>query len=1217
MPASHRPESLQKPLTTHAPMLLSARRLVAIVIGVLSIAGLLYSVRKPVDEILVSQQTDAISISYLEQLIRIHPKDWGIRHQLVTQLYSTGQYQRAWAYLSSFQTDPLPLAENIQWRVMGIRLTSVLSFNTAEASEQRKRWRETFLSLVAFDHWHKATINDLMIVAGLANDLGAHDQAIELYTVLGSMDIERGHQWWAKAAEITLSQNHPYNAADLYVIASQTTSDTNRQHHYLQQAIAGFLYAEAYEDALRAGVVQASIAPNDTVTLLQVSELALKISQFPTAIEYIDRALASSPTTPQLERLQQFSLQAEATYRARSSLERLHRRYPDRVDYRRSLATVYEWLQQPEKALDHWLWISKKTGDRAATAKARALAIGLFDSPRLIDLLEYTAGQRALTADELYELVETLENLGEPERAEQFLRGYLVNQRDALGWQKLAKNLQDRQQFQQAIVVWKRYQQQYPLTQHDLFEYAYILQATNRSAELLALLLPYRDRLHTVPKGDVPRFSSQADFEKNYWLLLANTSWLVEDIPVMIDALKQAVAYEPQNPSHYDRYLSLGNRLPIDQRRQMAQQSFDRFQQADHGLILLEIATAVADWPGAERILHQLHSLPQVKNDCRLYYYQALLDQHSGRLVAADSNFQQSIACSGQNPYFLATYLYFLIAQDQAASLRRWLEQWHFLATLTPSLWTVYAQAWSALGDTYRAQHWYQQAIEAQPDDLLLQLAYADFLDFADLRMQAWHLRRQVLAQLSERSLSSWLPDDRLRPYLLPLHTRLYGLAQSNDWLARAYQHDTDRDTAPARWLPSIVLGLIEASDLHASEVWRQIGASLSVDFDAAILVSLALQGDRERLYQLFPQTPGGPLRTEALIMMGESGHALDYALGRLEQYRHAQWHNELLRQSVALTVEAPGGFRILLPLSSGESGTAGGFEYTLARRLDEWHLQLDGQVTKSDDESSLFIQPPASRFSQGIQGTYWLDDGYLRGTTYLTESDGTVTVGAEMGQRHQWDNRWSGSYSVAYQVPAEQTRLQEILLNRSGLNLAVQHQPSPRTLLTASVRYDTFTDIYDNEKIGHGLAGQGNWNYQLLADYPEWIITTGIDWQHYRAADQLGQTLSRQMVPGAVPADLINEHYLRYNLSNRWQRGNVGALNARAPTPQWFLGLNTGYQIRPESTFEYSLEAGIGWRIFGDDELALSTTYARNTLQNLNGADYQFQVSYQYRFGH
>ncbi|WP_257286175.1 hypothetical protein, partial [Endozoicomonas sp. SESOKO1] len=76
--------------------------------------------------------------------------------------------------------------------------------------------------------------------------------------------------------------------------------------------------------------------------------------------------------------------------------------------------------------------------------------------------------------------------------------------------------------------------------------------------------------------------------------MLANTSWLVEDIPVMIDALKQAVAYEPQNPSHYDRYLSLGNRLPIDQRRRMAQQSFDRFQQADHGLILLEIATAVA-----------------------------------------------------------------------------------------------------------------------------------------------------------------------------------------------------------------------------------------------------------------------------------------------------------------------------------------------------------------------------------------------------------------------------------------------------------------------------------------------------------------------------------------------------------------------------------------------------------------------------------------------
>lgn len=1204
--------------TRQVPMLLSSRMLGAITLAVLGATGLLYGDRKQIEEILATEQTDAISISYLTQLMQIHPDDWGIRYQLAMQLYTTGQYELGWSYLTEVRATERSLVSEIQWRVLSIKIASSLSFFSESSLAERKQWRDKALSLIEFDRWNEAPVTSVYSIAQLANDIGAHTKAIELYTILSTIDIGHADQWWSEAAAIALSQNKPSAAGNYYLMASGAAEKNDGQYQYLQQAIEAFLFAEAYDDALAAGIAQTRLAPKDAATLIQTVELALNIGQIATAIRYLEQALAANTNTQQLEQLHRYSLNSEATDLALIAMERLHRQRPERVDYRRSLATLYEWQQQPEQALDHWLWISERTGEPVATVKARALAIGLFHSERLMALLEHIASERALNTTELHELVETLENLGRPQRAEQFLRGYLQTHDDPLAWRKLAKNLQDQQQYHDAIVVWRHFEQHYPLTQHDLFEHAYALQMTDQNTELLALLLRYQDRLHSLAVSEVPRFASQIEFEQNYWLLLANTSWLVEDIPVLITALEQAIALDPENRTHYDRYLSLGNLISVEQRLLVAQQAFKWFQQPDYGILLLEILMSRGDWHNVEVILSQLGQLPDINNECRFFYYQAQLAERRGNPREADNAFQQSIACSGQDEYLLAAYLYFLMNRDQPTMLRHWLEQWQAVATLTPTLWPVYAQAWSALGDTQQGQYWYQKAIEQQPGNLLLQMAYGDFLDFSGHSKSAWELRRQVLAQLSQHSLTALLPDDALRPYLLPVHTQFYGLAKSNEWLVRAYHNDRQQpqQASAARWLPSIILGLIEASDLHASDAWRRLGESLKVDFDATLLVSLALH-DRERLYALYPQTPGGPLRTQALIAMGQPGHGLDYALGRLGQDQNPQWQNELLRQSTRLSSDSPSGVRLVLPYSTDDSSDSRGLEYTIARQQDEWHLQLNGQISRLNDNKLLFQAEPDARQSHGLQGTYFTRDGYLQATAYLTESDSRVTAGAQWRQYHQWDSHFSGSYALSYRTPAQQTRLQQALLNRSGLNLMAQYQLTPRNAISAAVNYDHFTDIYDDKFISKGLSGQGALSYQLLADYPQWNIRTGIDWQSYQAAEHLGPRLAASTLPGITPADLIDNRYLRYYISNRWQRGDVGALNTSAPTPQWFVELNVGYQFQPESTYEYSLTAGVGWRLFGDDELAVTTGYSRNTLQSLNGGDYQLQLSYQYRFGH
>ena len=96
----------------------------------------------------------------------------------------------------------------------------------------------------------------------------------------------------------------------------------------------------------------------------------------------------------------------------------------------------------------------------------------------------------------------------------------------------------------------------------------------------------------------------------------------------------------------------------------------------------------------------------------------------------------------------------------------------------------------------------------------------------------------------------------------------------------------------------------------------------------------------------------------------------------------------------------------------------------------------------------------------------------------------------------------------------------------------------------------------------------------------------------------------------------MLVEKYKYAYLGTSLQRGVPGFLNRTEPQYTWMIDAVVGQQW-PENKITYSISAGIGTEVFGDDELALNFAYQsapKSQLKSKPGGT--LGVSYSLRFG-
>ena len=168
-------------------------------------------------------------------------------------------------------------------------------------------------------------------------------------------------------------------------------------------------------------------------------------------------------------------------------------------------------------------------------------------------------------------------------------------------------------------------------------------------------------------------------------------------------------------------------------------------------------------------------------------------------------------------------------------------------------------------------------------------------------------------------------------------------------------------------------------------------------------------------------------------------------------------------------------------------------------------------------------------------------------------------------------------------------------LAGRNRTYLSARYNPLARVQLSMRADALDFTGPEQNT-LGRGFGIEAIASYRIFANDPDWTVSLGYQKQSLGTLSALDATSTRALEPGLSTADLLARDYERIGIYNRWSHGEPHALYRTTPSPKFFFGFGTGY-VLSSSTPDFGADAGLAWRLTGDDELAFSAGWTSDGL--------------------
>ncbi len=180
-------------------------------------------------------------------------------------------------------------------------------------------------------------------------------------------------------------------------------------------------------------------------------------------------------------------------------------------------------------------------------------------------------------------------------------------------------------------------------------------------------------------------------------------------------------------------------------------------------------------------------------------------------------------------------------------------------------------------------------------------------------------------------------------------------------------------------------------------------------------------------------------------------------------------------------------------------------------------------------------------------------------------------------------------------------------LVARNSTYAEARYTPFSRLDLTMDVAHLTFTGPEHNT-LGSGFNIAAVANYSVFRNDPAWTLSLAYQNQQLGNLSALDGTSAGALSASTETGDILSRQFERIGLYNRWTHGEPHALFRTTPSPKWFFGLGAGY-VLSTSTPDLGADIGLGWRLTGDDELAVSAGW---TSEGLSG-DGRFNLNVTY----
>ena len=1144
------------------------------------------------------RQPDLVSANYAQLLLREHPDNAVLRIQLVELLLKLGDYKGAGQQLDEWPKPDPALQAYYRLEVD----------TTMQAGNPDPAVHKALLARLDAVDYHNLPLPQAQRVATLALALQAPGLAAAVYRELAVRDPELSTAWLNTSARWYLASEQPGQAADVYLQLLGTSQSPEEHRHYLQQAFTGLLGAERGSEALallEAELQRSNALPLQVDVLEQGVNLAVAQQRLDLAQQLFARWRVQQPDNPQLLE-KEFKLRLaigdiDGAWADGLQLVQLH---PNDAGLLEQMAHLAEWKGDTPAALGYWIALLKQRDDPAEREHAWQLAIQTYDYTRAVPLLADIMQRRALNDVELDSLIYAHESRGTPEEAEAWLRAYVrkyPKQRD--GWVRLLQNLEATNQYPAKLPVFKAMAARFSLTIPERLDWA--------STHLKLFDMKSAWQVLDIDNRKVR--------DLNYWKLRADLAWKLERDDQMRLALEQMLAIHGSlDRGDESQLINLYRRQDPRKALQFLVKSWQRDHNAQRLVAALQLAQELQDWPQLASLLDEAQGTP-ADDLPQVLAARGALAMQQNQPDAAEAFYRQGLTRFPGNSLFRERLLWLYVDLNRTRDLTPLLQAWRSAARTDTSLWLPFASASQMTGRLSEALAWYRLYLNGNPQDWLVQAAYADALEAADYKEDAQRLRLQLTKNPPPASLKD-------TPQRYALWLRL--LASSYSPRMAQQQALKAQDGSPAMlqlWFERMLARLDATNQEAQKNDWLAWGRANGLRIEHYEQIQEALRNNnRQTLKKMLAKGELDPAQqVEALNRLGRSAEAMEVGLANLGDDQPAVIRQQLLRQTVELQERAPQGVQL-----GWNRIDYGGLDFaatrlTAAHNLGEhWYgsaVLEQGSYSGDRVESGRLGQERNALLTfkrQLVEGSYSLildssqrDDHDRNGLGLLRSWQ--LTPSDELNAGLNWHRK------------SEETGLMRTFGQEDSLTLNGSHRFSARDQLGWGVAQKSFS-TRDGDDLGNGQALRLEYDHTLQFEGPNWILRSGLDYQHNSLNDKTLDSLAntnggayKLTDDGTLPTagDLLQERYGQLYVGSSWRRGFPGALNRTRAQYTWLIDTTAGWQWL-DKTFNYGINTGIGIEVLGNDELAVTVGYQSAPQGGSGAAGGTLGVSYALRFG-
>jgi Tfp pilus assembly protein PilF len=1150
-----------------------------------------------------SRTPDAVSANYAALLMAAQPENDRLRMQLMDVLIQIGEPAKARRYLDNWP-HPVPALINYY----RLELDSLALSGVQEIAALRAR-------LETIDR-QQLPLPQLQRLATLALRLQAPGFSAQVYEELASRDPQQRKPSLEAAAQWYLAGERPGRAGEIYMQLWKGSDDPLERRRYARQAFDSLLAFGSADQAIAilAEELDAPLGPPvDAAWLEQGADSAMQSKSNALALRFLEQWRMLQPDSPaRLSKDFRLRLALGDLPGARESGQRLLIEHPDDADVLEQLGHLAQWSGEADEALDYWSRLLALRENAEIRERAWRLAMHLFDFDHAVPLLAAIKDQRALSDVELEALMYSHDSRGTPEESEAWLRDYVQRYpTHRLAWTQLLLNLDNTGQMAAKAEAYENLSRHFALTTPERIDW---------SGTYLKLF-------DTQAAWHVLLVDNSAIADPRYWHAQAELAWDLERDDALQTALEQLLSLQGTlSHTDEDRLANLYRAHDPQRALDLWVASWQRRHEPQPLILALQQAQELEQWPTITLLLRDAENYPDVYSQAQILAFRGALAVQQGRFDEAQQVYLAGLAQYPDDTMFRERLIWLYVDQGNVAELKPLMDQWRVLARKDPDLWLAFASASQLLGRPREALAWYRLHLKANPQDWLVQAAYADALDSAGYQDAAQRLRLKLIRSLDGQSLQ---PSSERYTTWLRLVATSYSPRQAQQQVMQW------QDGSPAMlqlWFERLLARLDEVNQPAQKDEWLAWARGQGLKVERYEQIQEALRSSSNAQVQaLLLSTDLDPAqRAQALSQLGRHNEALGTSLSELGDDQPEAIREQLRGQAVQGHERAPQGVQL-----SWQQQDFGGLEYNAPRLRvahnlgDQWYANLDlEQGTYNSD------QLISSRLGEERNAELTLVREVEQGqyTLFLDTSQRQDDDRNGFGLSRRWQLNAHDEFEVGvdWHRKSEDSGLMRTFGQYDGVRLAGRHGLSARDQLSWEVAQKSFS-TRGGDGLGNGQDVKAEYGHTLQFEGPAWSLRSGVAYQHNQVDDRTLDSLSSNnggpiKVDGPDPdnpfeqptvfaSDLLESRYGLLYVGSTWRRGSPGALSRAHPQYTWLVDVTVGWQWL-DQTLSYGINTGLGLEVLGNDELALTVGYQSEPQGGDGQAGGTLGMSYSVRFG-